>query len=138
MSIKLFLDAAGGSLAFVKEADSADWTTAIAVENAETVTLPVTVEAGSSVLDVTNYRHAMILVEAATPADTYDFVVVGGTKSTDVSSWLPIDGGDYIGSEGSKLIGVDCFGYDYLTFEFANTTSAYKVVMAYIPYEEAV
>lgn len=133
---KFFLDANGGSLAFKKEADSADWDNSIYVVGAQAVSLPGTVAAGSTVLDVTNYRHAMILVVADVPADLYDLTIIGGTKSSNVSTWLPIDGGDYLETSGSKLIGVDCFGYDYLTFEFSNTSSAYSVEIAYIPYEE--
>ncbi len=136
MSLKLFLDAAGGSLAFRKEADSADWDNSIYITNAEAVTPTNPVSAGPNSLDVTNYRHAMILVEAAVPADTYDLNILGGAKSSNIDSWMVVDGGDYVGLSGSILIGVDCFGYDYLGFEFANTTSSYNVEVAYIPYEE--
>jgi len=137
---KFFLDASGGSLAFKKEQDYPDWDNAVYVSGADVTlaSLPASdFSETSKQLDVTNIRRAILLIKLDTEADTYDFTIYGGANSGNILGWYPLDGEVRTSESGSKLIGVDVFGYEYLTVLFVTPPSnGCDVEMAPVPYEE--
>lgn len=130
MSLKFFLDANGGSLAFMKELDNADWANSVYKADARTDAVGVTS------LNVTNFRHAMLLINPSN-STSYGFTIYG-KGGGQITSFLALDGGIYENQIGGILLGVDCFGYEEISIEFDTTdaSATYAIEMAVIPYEE--
>lgn len=141
MAAKFFLDASGGSLAFMKEQDYPDWANSMFEASGHTTMLTAPSlpfdPSTQKILDVRNIRRAIIVINCTVPADVHTFSVYAGADTGQADEgWYAMDGGTYTGVTGSQFIGVDVFGVDYLTIVFsAAPAGGCSVNLAPIPYE---
>jgi hypothetical protein len=137
--LKFFLDAEGGSLAFLKEKDYADFVvsdfrTASGVEAYGA--LPAKDAAGT--LLVKDVRNALIAFVPVDPAAVYSFVVYSQTETqqAEMQVWKVMDGGVYTDRSGPLEIGVDVFGPSSITvLVTALSVGNLHIEMAQIPYD---
>ena len=136
---KFFLDAVGGSLAFIKEQDFVNQDEVVS-DNSNPVALPSVPfdPVNEAILSVSNIRSAVITFDLTDIADTYGFVVYAGLNYTTDPNWFRYDGGTYTGITGNLVIGVDVKGIDYLCVVYSAAPSSGSIIKyAPIPFEEA-
>lgn len=143
MSIKLFLDANGGSLAFKKEVDVVAYPDTVWLE-VDTGDLPISLPTSSSIeslsQDVGIYRNGMLRIRTTDQAATWTIKCYEGTTPT------PSPGGEEmcfmydseISGTGNTVIKVDVQGVKYLfVLVTALSTGTMYIEWAPLEWEEA-
>jgi len=141
MAEKFFLNADGGSLAFMKEQDFADWDNSVyeADAGSNMAALPAIPfdTATQKIIETSNVRKCIISFRRTDSGATIDFDIYGGIDSTNQVGWYFMDGGDYASIDKDILVGVDVLGVDYVTvLVTAVSAGTLGIDMAIVPFEE--
>lgn len=137
MGLKFFLDAEGGSLAFLKEQDFADYDNAVYRLVSAVDTVPFPAPGDPETLDVKDVRNALISFVPTNVLDSYSFFVWGytGSQNANMQAWTRLDGGLYQDEQFALTIGVDVFGIEWLYVQIVQIINPIHTEMARIPYE---
>jgi hypothetical protein len=120
-SVKFFLNAKGGSLAFLKEMDSPKWSASLLLEDLAAPYVPTTLEES---LDLSKSRVAVLLLKPSDPEAVYTIRVMGYMKaSEDMAGYYLVDDGVYENLSGNYAIGVNAQLLDNLSIAVDEITA---------------
>lgn len=131
-----FLDAAGASLAFLKEQDEPNWDAAITHE-ADVGQNPLDELPGlgsEDYLVTSDLRKATVLFNPTDKSATYAFTVYGMMESNNNPGWYELDHGSYSGLTGNFSIQVNVQGMSGL-YVYVNSLSAESLHVEMAPIE---
>jgi hypothetical protein len=132
-SLKFFLNAKGGSLAFLKEMDSPDWSKSAFLVGLSTGYAPSVEES----LNLSSVRCAVILIKPSNPSATYSFKVMGYMESGNIPGWYMVDDGYFSDISGNYAVGINGQLVNRLSIEVVSVSAgSLSVDIAPIPFED--